>query len=408
MDFVLVFPLILALISSGQCNPGMIVECDKKCPAGYHVPNDACPSGKRHCKQCEANTFTEIENISTRCLKCRECAGHSSEIETQRCSSSHNTVCSCKEGFYNAGSKDTLDCRKCNSQQKCENCANQDFKLKCCLRGQTATPAATSISTPVTTVARETPAESPAPDPTSSIASNSTPLIVPVPHNQEKQLWLSVVVLVVTFLLFILLLLLLNNNLCRTGFLCWRAKKDVDSLVENSILNEQPSQRGGSPTTLTWTFVEENPMMPLNQSPPASEPPALIYPLLPDSDHLAARQCDKSDHWPAIVLYAIIKEVPLRRWKEFLRLLNVADHQLERVELEAGFGLSSMERQYQMLRLWSQRPSACLNDVFSALHYMDLSGCAQLLQESLEKMQWQPEPQQAFTEHGSNGTVQHT
>ncbi|XP_044068876.1 tumor necrosis factor receptor superfamily member 1A [Siniperca chuatsi] len=411
MDFVLVFPLLLAFLSTGESYTEVTeqttMSCYAVCPPGYHKVGACNDPGKHRCEKCDNGTFTEKHNLIQRCLRCESC-GHY-EVEIKPCSFNSNVVCDCKEGYYSTGSNPaTRFCRSCHCKNRADN--NPDYKRKCqhcqskgclkdpeCKRNSTATTVPPSTNPPTTTTTSATTSttifmtksmtSTATAISTRTTASDnaSTPTGNPFPNNLNKT-WLYLMGVMATFLV-LFWLLLFTKNLFRypDSCPCWSPNKDLEPPVEDPKSNEQHSHRDDSPTTLTFTISEETPMMTLSQSPATPEHAAHIRQLLP-----AARQDEQSEHWPAIVLYAIIKEVPLRRWKEFLRLLSVADQQLERVELEAGLGLGSLERQYQMLRLWSQRSSASLNDVFSALHCMDLSGCAQLLQESLEKLQWRP------------------
>lgn len=79
-------------------------------------------------------------------------------------------------------------------------------------------------------------------------------------------------------------------------------------------------------------------------------------------------------------LYAIINAVPVRRWKEFMRVLELREAEIELVELEVAH---IRDQQYEMLKRWCQQTSATLDRVFTALEHMELAGCAEELRRSL-------------------------
>ncbi|XP_058498081.1 tumor necrosis factor receptor superfamily member 1A [Solea solea] len=376
MDFVMGFPLILLLLSSGHTYPQATEQpsdkCYIKCPAGYHKVGDCNNQAAKmyRCRKCDNNSYTALENSHDRCLLCQRQCEHL-EVEIQACNFTSNRVCDCQEGYYNEGTEDFKNCLSCTLGDESRVNTNPDYEKKCQHNkrkdtlAQPPTPSTTSLPTSVTVTATKATLSNKTENPVQSqLNINSMPWLI---------LWVVVVIFVVAFLLLLLITLLINQN----RIPCWRTKKGVEEQVKR--LNEHHSLQGSRPTTQMFHISEETPIMAHSHTSPMH--------LLPSAEPEAKKQDEQSEHLPAIVLYAIIKEVPLRRWKEFLRLLSVADQQLERVELETGFGLSSMEKQYQMLRLWSQQSTASLRDVFSALHHMDLSGCAQLLQENLQKLE---------------------
>ncbi|NWU60095.1 TNR25 factor, partial [Dromas ardeola] len=79
-------------------------------------------------------------------------------------------------------------------------------------------------------------------------------------------------------------------------------------------------------------------------------------------------------------LYAVIDAVPVRRWKEFMRVLELREAEIEVVELEVTH---IRDQQYEMLKRWCQQTSPTLDRVFAALERMELAGCAEALRRAL-------------------------
>ncbi|XP_041656184.1 tumor necrosis factor receptor superfamily member 25 [Cheilinus undulatus] len=401
MDLVLL--LILTFLSNGPCYALRMEQagdfCDYNCPHGYYRNGVCADKGKYRCNKCEDGEYTDRENL-LECHRCSQC--RHKEVEIKPCSDISDRICDCPERHYYLGDPDFGICQPCPDDPCNKSPRHKDCRRKCQRNTTTNSPVPTARSTITATLT----------------TIRNTPEMNRISPHWNQMAWLFLVgFTVVIFLVLSWLLFFIKPPLkCPGSCPCWSPNKDLEQPVQDSKCNEQHSHQGSSPTTVTVNITEETSMITLNESQSTREHPTAAYkiPLLPDTEHKADRQGNYSGHWPAIVLYAIINEVPLRRWKEFLRLLSVADQQLERVELEAGLGLGSIEKQYQMLRLWSQRSTANLNDVFLALHYMDLSGCAQLLQERLDKLKWRSEMKEGvttgrnYTGNGFSGVVQET
>ncbi|XP_062398117.1 tumor necrosis factor receptor superfamily member 1A isoform X2 [Sardina pilchardus] len=346
------------------------LEC-KKCDRGFFLEkhlDDNCPG--------------DSVKSQRSCDPCITCDAPANQIEVTNCTPTKDRVCGCKDGHYSnkvhekSGILICMNCVNCHNHSECPECPKackngmymDDVTCKSCQKQNCDNPQCKDTD----------------------ICASELPVLV------------IVIALIVP--LIVGLLLISIRHLVRCGRKpCWSYKKDNNNL---------PDQHEDTHRT-TQIYIQANQgdqdqiMIPIPQEVKVPAPCAPVFEsLMQPSEETQKDTYTQSliknesrshffspillttqhpcPNYEAQVLYTIIREVPVRRWKEFLRLLAVPDEEIERVEMETG--ASYLERQYQMLRLWSQASNGNLESLYSTLHSMDLSGCADKLQDKLQRI----------------------
>ncbi|EGV98514.1 Tumor necrosis factor receptor superfamily member 1A [Cricetulus griseus] len=334
-----------------------------------------CRADKDTVCGCRENQFQQIFGEKHfRCVDCSPCFNGTVAIP---CKESQDTVCNCHIGFFRNGNE-CVPCSRCKKNQDC-------FKL--CL------PPTGNVTDPQ--------------DP-------GTPVLLPL----------------VIFLGLCLLSFIFISLMCQ--YPRWKPKpkvysitpdKEVESVVTKPLTPAPAPAPTFSPTpgfnptlgfcsTPGFSPVSNTPITPGLPFDPSNWPNFRVVPplrevdptqgadpvlnaSLPFASHTLPvptpvkkwEDCahpQRPDAADPATLYAVVDGVPPSRWKEFMRLLGLSEHEIERLELQNGRCMR--EAQYSMLEAWRRRTprhEATLDVLGQVLCDMNLRGCLENIQEAL-------------------------
>ncbi|NWH68926.1 TNR25 factor, partial [Geococcyx californianus] len=396
------------------CPTGMnwiqgVSRCCMLCPAGERTfLRHACSnhSNDSDCAACPAGTFRAQPNTFPECQACYECDHQASQSVLSNCSATSNVACGCKLGHF----RDCVD-EHCShfSCRQCQPCAGRLIQRPCTetqdtlcggckpdfyAEGSECRPC--HVSTPET-CSKECQRVCGSGRGMGKVglvqwcgkgcASQLTEmLLLPLAGSGLEYLLLSL-----TGPLFLGALAIYHK----------RKRLRLDALASSPL----PAVQAASPTTgaaaapqsqvsaqeqdcLHWTWLR-SPQVTTHTTGPASCSPEQWALLREQTSSTVQEHGEVQPSAPAeprgallqgSQLYAVIDAVPVRRWKEFMRVLELREVEIELVELEVTH---IRDQQYEMLKRWCQQTSATLDRVFAALEHMDLAGCAEVLRRSL-------------------------
>ncbi|NXS50649.1 TNR25 factor, partial [Balaeniceps rex] len=391
-------------------------RCCTQCPAGTFMLKPCSSHGNDStCNACPAGTFRTQPNTFHECQACHECDRQAFQSVLSNCSATSNVACGCKPGHF----RDCLD-EHCSdfSCQQCQPCTGRFIQRPCeCCRlacgvspPAVPPPAVPPCLTPALSLgseAQDTLCGSCKPD-FYAEGGECRPCHVSTSEmcGQECQRvcsggqgsGLEYVLLALTGPLFLGVLAIYHKRkwlwhdapagsplpMAQAATPTAQAATPMAGAVatpwhqvsakgrDSPCWTPPRSSRVTEHATGTARRCPEHQALLREQPSSAAQPGGEVEPSAPVEPRSTLLQGSQ--------LYAVIDAVPVRRWKEFMRVLELREAEIELVELEVAH---IRDQQYEMLKRWCQQTSATLDRVFAALERMELAGCAEALRRSL-------------------------
>uniref|UniRef100_A0A8B9BE10 TNF receptor superfamily member 25 n=1 Tax=Anser brachyrhynchus TaxID=132585 RepID=A0A8B9BE10_9AVES len=363
--------------SSGRatCHPAACTGTYLKNPCSKHG-NDS------DCAACPDGTYHSQPNTRTKCHVCYECDHHGELASVlSNCSATSNVACGCKPGHFRSCLNEHCNEFSCS---KCQLCPGRLVQRPC----ESCHPVL-GVPPPGPTAVL-TCALSPGSDTQDTLCGSCKPNFYAKGSECRPSGWAWLCgtprcSLAGSGLQY--LLLALTVPLFMGAFVIYKRRWLQHRTLVGSPLLTVPPQGCPSPTHSPSTARKSPESWALHKCLSGAalldggvEPSAPQEPRTargPDSRPRSPQRCALLQ---GSQLYAVINAVPVRRWKEFMRVLELRDMEIELVEMEVTH---FRDQQYEMLKRWCQQTSATLDRIFAALEHMELAGCAEALRQSL-------------------------
>ncbi|XP_062470470.1 tumor necrosis factor receptor superfamily member 25 isoform X2 [Pezoporus occidentalis] len=360
-------------ITKARCPLGMnwveaVRQCCTQCPAGKFLSTPCSSSGNDTvCTSCPAGTFLTQPNTLTECQACYECDHQTFQTVLTNCSATSNVICGCETGHFRQCHNSACSEFSC---QQCEPCAGRLVQRPCSEAQDTVCGgckpnfyAEGSECRPCHTSIPET-------------CGKECQRVCGVTGGQGSGL--EYILLALTGPLFLGALGIYHKRKR-----LWHKTPAGSPLtpISGPVATPQCQVSAQGWDSQCWTQPHSPPALEhasgvARQSPECEAllrgQPGELEPSAPPEPRSALMQGSQ--------LYAVIDAVPVRRWKEFMRVLELREADIELVELEVAH---IRDQQYEMLKRWCQQTSATLDRIFAALERMELAGCAEALRRSL-------------------------